>query len=120
MKVYSIWNPLRIFYYIFKIFGQASFTIDGKIENGKIRVTVFDGIGGTVRLLIGCWLVHWNIFNDFSFNITNSFIIDLTNYLVTVFLMMNALSSSISNNLRRNQIWSIFNQLHDFDKQVTT
>ena len=119
MKVYSIWNPLRIFYYIFKIFGQASFTIDGKFENGKIRLTKFDRFLLTARLHVICFWVYLNFVNDFSLIKTNSFIIDKTNHLAKLFLVNNVLVSSLNFNLRRNQIWGIFNQLHQFDKQVT-
>ena len=118
MKVYSIWNPLRIFHHVFKMYGQASFCIDGNIENGKIRVTKFDRVLVTFRLLVMCFLVYLNVVKDYSLIKTNSFIIDKTNHLAKVFLVTNVFLSSLNFNLRRNQIWGIFNQLYTFDKQV--
>lgn len=48
MKIYSVWDSMGILYYVLKGFGYISFTIEGKIENGKIRSTVSDVILATI------------------------------------------------------------------------
>lgn len=101
-----------------KVCGCAGYSIDGKIENGKIKSTVFD----VWTIVIGGVLMIYSIFVNFTDNLTlistNSFIIDGGTRMVTILSIMNLFASGIINSLRRFSIWEIFKHMHEFDKQV--
>lgn len=118
MKVYTIWSSTKVFYYISKSFGNAPFSIVGKIENGKIRTTPRDFLVMTIRFSLLSFLIYLNVINDFSLIKTNSFIIDKANHLANILLVFNVLFAGSINAFKRKQIWSIFKQFYEFDKQV--
>lgn len=117
-KVYTIWDTIQIFYYVVKSFCYITFSVDGKIENGKIKSTVFDVVtvfGANIALT---FIIYINFEYDLSLISTKSFIIDMGNRGVTLFMIMNVFVSSMINSLRRHEIWSFFTQLHEFDGEV--
>lgn len=118
MKTYSIWDSIKVFYYVVKFFGYVSFSIDGKIENGKIRSTVRDAAIVTFRLLVLAFIIYLNFKDDIVLIKTKSLIIDLANRLATMFLITNVLFSAMTKIWKRKKIWSIYKHLHDFDGQV--
>lgn len=118
MKIYSVWDSVRIFYLVVKFCGYISFSIDGRIENGRIRSRIFDILLTTFANSSMVYIVFINYTNDVSLMTTKSFIIDKGTRLVSLSSITNVFISSIINTLRRHEIWSIFKGFHDFDKQV--
>lgn len=118
LKVYTIWDSIQVFYYVTKSLGYAVFSIDGKIQNGKIRSTFWDLLIVFFLYVSVGSIIYFNYTMDLSVVSTNSFIIDMGNRLVTLFMVSNVLSSSLINGLRRHEIWSVFKKLSDFDKEV--
>lgn len=117
-KVYSFWDTIWVLYLMVKSFGYISFSIDGKIQNGKIKTTLRD----ILILLFGASFVQVVIYLNFTHDLTliktNSFIIDSGNRITTLFIISNVLLSSLMNTLRRRQIWNIFAKISNFDKEV--
>lgn len=119
IKVYSFWDTIRVFYYVVKGFGYVSFSIDGRIEKGKIKSTFLD----ILMVLSGCSffavIIYLNITNDLTLISTKSFLIDKGNRSVTLFTIINVFLSSIINGLRRHEIWRSFKKLSNFDHEVS-
>lgn len=118
MRIYSVWDIVRVFYRLVKFLGYISFSIDGKIENGKIKSTAFD-----ILLMTGCnifmlYIIYINSVHDLTLIKTKSFIIDKGTRLVTLFMLTNVFISSFINSVRRFEIWSVFKTFYDFDKEV--
>lgn len=118
-KVYTVWDSIRLIYVVLKLTGYVTFTIDGKIENGKIKSTVFDSIVSISLNLFLCFVIFINVTNDFSLISTKSFLIDKGSHVVTIFLTLNVLVTSILNIKRRREIWGIFVKMHEFDKEAS-
>lgn len=118
MKTYSVWDSVKIFYNVLRLFGHTSFSIEGKIEKGKIRATVFDNVSMIFWCLFISFIIYTNFKNDYSLIKTNSFIIDKANHMATLFLISNVLFSNLTNMSRRKQIWNIFKVFYEFDQQV--
>lgn len=101
-----------------KLFGYITFSIDGKIQNGKIHSTIWD----IFVMLCGSAFISVIIYVNFTIDLTliktKSFIIDQGNRLTTLFIISNVLVSSIINGLRRYEIWNVFKNISDFDKKV--
>lgn len=118
MKVYSVWDSIKLLYYILKSIGYISFTVSGKIENGQIKTTVFDHASRTASIIVMVIMIYMNCINNFTLIKTGTLVIDITNYLANLFLVYNVLFSIVFIHLRRYQIWNIFKQFHKFDEEV--
>lgn len=118
MKVYSVWDTVHIFYYVVKFFGYICFSIDGKIEKGRIKSSVLDILMITFSNVCMLYVIYLNLTYDLSLISTKSFIIDNGTYLVTLFSITNVFMSSVINTIRRFEIWSVFKTFNNFDIEV--
>lgn len=104
----NIYDAIKPFYYLLKIFGFACFTIKGKITDGKIKSTIFD----ILTLLAYCSFLNWTVIRSiYGFgNIRSHFII---------YVCVSASSVMIMNSfIQRHSFWNILRHLHSFDESI--
>jgi hypothetical protein len=101
-----------------KSFGYISFSIDGRIEKGKIKTTIFDILMVVWSFSYFAAIIYLNINNDLTLISTKNVLIDMGNRGVTLFTILNVFLSSIINTLRRHKIWGCFIQISNFDSEV--
>lgn len=118
MKEYTLWDTVQMFYYMVKFFGYISFSIDGKIEKGRIKSTICDVAIVTTGSLILTYIIYVNFTNDLTLILTESFIIDKGTRFITMLMIVNIFVTAIINTARRRKIWKVFRQFHEFDKEV--
>lgn len=118
-KVYSLWDTTKAIYLLVKITGYISFSISGKIENGKIKTTILDFVFLASFCSFYSSIIYINFVNDLSLVSTKSLLIDKGSHFVTLFMISNVLLSAITNNNKRHKIWGLFIKMDEFDKGVS-
>lgn len=119
-KIYSFWNTIHVFYIVVKVLGYVSFSIDGKVENGKIKTTFWDILILFFASCIFAAVIYLNVANNLTLISTKSFVIDSGNRLVNLTVIINVLLALWVNAYKRREIWSIFKEIYEVDKAVRT
>jgi hypothetical protein len=114
----SLWDSVRTFYIGMKFFGYAYYSIDGKIEDGKVKSTFLDTIIAIFVTTTLLCLIYLNYAYNLSLIATKSRIIDMGSRGVLLFEITNVLITQISMYIRRNDIWGIFKRLYKLDNEL--
>lgn len=114
----DVWSVIKVFYWILKPFGLAPFSIDGKIENGKIKTSRFDFCHFSLVLSVQVWVLYINFYENYSLSRTNSFLIDKGAYCIEIFNAFNVIFGSCLYAVNRRKFWAIFISFHSFDQEV--
>ncbi|KAG5669291.1 hypothetical protein PVAND_017181 [Polypedilum vanderplanki] len=119
VKQSSIWDLVGKFQIAMKVFGFANFTIDGKIEDGKIKTTFVDIIIAFATNSLIFYLIYLNYNSNLSLISTNSKVIDIGSRVVLLFEITNVFATSIIMFVRRHQLWGIFSRCHRLDGELS-
>lgn len=116
---FTVWNLVKPFYWILKFFGLGVFTIDGDIEDGKIKTSIWDIFQMILVLSVQFYILHINIKFDMSLSRTSSILIDRGAHFIEIFNSLNVLLSICLYALFRKRIWRIFRKCYEFDVEVS-
>lgn len=119
MKTYTFWDTLHVLYRFIKAWGYISFSIDGKIEKGRIKSTVWDVLFVAAYNLLLCYIIYVNVVYDLTLISTKTFLIDKATRLISIAMVSNVILSGFINTARRYKIWKIHRTFHDFDIEVS-
>lgn len=114
----TIWSTVKQFHTGWKLFGFANFSVEGKIENGEIKLKLSDIITSIVCNSIVLYVIYLNYDQDLTLLITKSRVINMGSRLVLLFGIVNVFASSMTLMLRRNDAWGIFCQCHRLDEEL--
>lgn len=117
---HTIWTLLKPVYFVLKISGLAAFSIEGDIQNGRIKTTKFDIFRISSVLLALMFLLYIKTNEDLTLSHTDSFLIDKGAYLVGVFNNFNVICGVLLYIVRKKMAWKIFRKLHEVDLEVKT
>ena len=117
-RIYSLWDTVKLLSTVCRITGFLTFSIDGKIENGKIKLSYLDIFILTVLNIFYGFVIYINYTNDLALISNNSVFIDMGSRLVRHFIVFNVILSSLINTWRKKDIWGIFKKMSKFDKEV--
>jgi hypothetical protein len=115
----SLWSIVSKFHIAMKIFGFANFTVDGKIENGRIKTTPTDVAVAIVTNSLVFYLIYLNYDSNLSLISTKSRVIDIGSRVVLLFEITNVLATSVIMFTRRHQLWGIFSRCHRLDGELS-
>jgi len=115
---FSIWTIVKYYYAFAKYFGLAPYEIEGPIESGKIKFSLWYTCFFVAALGLQSVLVYVNFKMDLSLSKTNSFLIDKGAHFVEILNVFDILLSTVINAIFRKKIWSCFRRCHEFDEEV--
>lgn len=118
-RIYSCWDTVRIFYIVLKVSGFIAYSIDGRIENGKIKTRVMD-----IAMLSLCLFTYLAVFYiNFKFDLTlistKSPTIDIGNRLIHYYIIINVFLTTFIHFIWKYPVWEIFQSFSEFDKDVS-
>lgn len=116
----SIWDIVRRFHFAWKIFGFANFSVDGKIENGKIKFQFWDILTASVVNSLLLYIIYLNWMEDLSLLTTRSRVINMGSRLVLLYQIINVFIASVTMMMRRKEVWGIFRRCHKLDEELRT
>lgn len=117
-EIYSMWDIVRPFYYVLKMFGLAIYSVEGDLKTGRIRTRFWHVLQLMVILSIQIYVLYIKITVDMSLSKTGSVLIDAGSRLVEVFNVFNVVFGTLSYTYYRKVIWRIFRKCHEFDCEV--
>lgn len=118
MKQKTVWDIVYPLYVLVKLFGYATFSVDGDIRDGKIKIKFIDKIYLTLSISFQLCILYLNVTTDLSLIHINSFLIDKGTRFVTILCAINILFSAILNIAFRDRFWQIFRGFYAFDQEV--
>ncbi|XP_070504866.1 putative gustatory receptor 28b [Chironomus tepperi] len=117
---YTIWDIVKRFHVGWKIFGFAHFSVDGKIENGKIKLELFDFLSAVISNSIVLYIVYLNYDRDLTIISTTSRVINMGSRLVLIYEIGNVFIAAVIMMLKRHDVWGIFYRCHKLDEELKT
>jgi hypothetical protein len=118
-KYYNCWDSTRIYYLVLKICGFIAYSVEGKIENGRIKIKLADIFIMLTALTTYTFILYINFGNDLTLIQTKSPTIDVGNRLIYNFTIINIFLTVIVNFIMRHSIWGIVRNFSKFDKDVS-
>lgn len=118
-KIYSCWDTIRIFYILSKVSGFIAYSIDGRIENGKIKTRLMDIVMLNSFLFIYFVVFYLNYRYDLTLISTQSPTIDIGNRLIHNYIIINAFLTTFLQFIWKDSVWEIFQSFSEFDKDVS-
>lgn len=115
---YTIWDIVKRFHILWKLFGFAHFSVDGKIENGKIKLEFFDILSAIISNSIILYIVYLNYDQNLTIISTTSGVINLGSRLVLIYEIGNVFIAAIIMMMKRHDVWSIFYRCHKLDEEL--
>lgn len=119
MKIESIFDYSKYYYYMGRFTGFAPYRIAGDITDGVIETKFLDVIPVITTLCIQFYLLYVNF--NYNLNVSSrntSFIVNIGNRLVLIIGLINLIFSTICNFLYRKRIWKIMYKIHKCDVKV--
>ena len=117
---YTIWDTVKRFHIGWKFFGFAHFSVDGKIENGKIKLEIFDIFAAIISNSIVLYIVYLNYSQDLTIISTTSGVINLGSRMVLIYEIGNVFIAAVIMMLKRYDVWGIFYRCHKLDEELKT
>lgn len=117
---YTIWDTVKRFHIGWKFFGFAHFSVNGKIDNGKIKLEVFDILSAIISNSIVLYIVYLNYNQDLTIISTTSRVINLGSRLVLIYEIGNVFIAAVIMMLKRHDVWGIFYRCHRLDEEMKT
>lgn len=114
----TIWTLVKPYYWVLKFFGLGVFSIDGDINNGRIKTRFYDVLSTCIALVFQTYVLYINITFDLSLSRTSSFLIDKGAHLIEIFNACNVIAGSLLFGFHRKRIWGILRKCHEFDVEV--
>lgn len=114
----SVWQTVKPFYWILKVCGIASYSIDGDIKDGKIKMRLFDVIQLILVFAVQFYFLVINIKVDLSLSKTGKPLIDNGAHLVEIFNGIIIVLVTFFYSYHRRKIWKMFSTFYVFDQEV--
>lgn len=118
-KKYSAWDTSRIYFLVLKFSGFIAYSIDGKIENGRIKIKIVDLLIMMLALCIYSFTFYINTQYDLTLIQTKSPTIDVGNRLIHNFIILNVFATVFLNFIMKYSIWGILRSFSKFDIDVS-